>query len=72
MHVFAVYVLPHDPDDPRNDLDLASTGVVRVLKDGTWEPKEAFTTLAGHCGRRSSPSASSSSTGAADTAAKPA
>ncbi|MGK3990159.1 hypothetical protein WME99_44355 [Sorangium sp. So ce136] len=69
VHVFAVYVLPHDPDDPRNDLDLASTGVVRVRKDGTWEPKEAFSMLADHCGRRSSTSASSSSTGAADKAA---
>ncbi|WP_437928693.1 hypothetical protein WMF37_05325 [Sorangium sp. So ce291] len=72
VHVFAVYVLPHDPDEPRNDLDLASTGVVRVRKDGTWEPKEAFSMLADHCGRRSSPGASSSSTGAASTTARPA
>ncbi|WP_437287439.1 hypothetical protein [Sorangium sp. So ce406] len=52
VHVFATYALPHDPDDPRKDLDLASTGVVRVLEDGTWEPKQAFSMLADHHGRR--------------------
>lgn len=46
VHVFAHYALPHRPDDPRRDLDLASTGVVRVLEDGTWEPKKSFHVLA--------------------------
>ncbi|WP_437963551.1 hypothetical protein WMF04_27925 [Sorangium sp. So ce260] len=53
VHAFAVYALPHDPDDPRKDLDLASSGVVRVLEDGTWEPKEAFSMLADYYRRRS-------------------
>ncbi len=52
VHVFANYALPHDPDEPRKDLDLASTGVVKVLADGTWEPKAAFSMLAGHRGGR--------------------
>ncbi|XXS72817.1 hypothetical protein WMF43_04890 [Sorangium sp. So ce131] len=51
VHVFASYALPHDPDDPRRDLDLASTGVVKVLADGTWEPKEAFSVLADYFSR---------------------
>ncbi|WP_437946994.1 hypothetical protein WME98_40160 [Sorangium sp. So ce296] len=53
VHAFAGYILPHDPGEPRKDLDLASTGVVKVLKDGTWAPKEAFSMLAGYYGRRS-------------------
>lgn len=52
VHVFANYALPHDPDDPRGDLDVASTGVVRVLKDGTWEPKQAFSVVADRYRRR--------------------
>lgn len=52
VHVFATCYLPHDPDDPRKDLDLASTGVVKVLEDGTWQPKEAFSMLADHFSRR--------------------
>jgi hypothetical protein len=44
--------------DPREDLDLASYGIVKVLEDGHgeaypdmfWEPKAAFRTLAEyHC-----------------------
>jgi hypothetical protein len=50
---FASYNLPHR-DDPRQDLDMASYGVVKVLEgrlghtypDMPWEPKAAFTTLA--------------------------
>jgi hypothetical protein len=46
---------PHRPDgDPRDDLDLASPGIVKVLDnrhgdtypDMPWEPKAAFTALA--------------------------
>jgi hypothetical protein len=46
---------PHRPDgDPRDDLDLASPGIVKVLgnhhgdtyPDMPWEPKAAFTALA--------------------------
>ena len=41
-------------DDPRDDLDLASYGIVKVLEDRSghtypdlaWEPKAAFTALA--------------------------
>ncbi|AUX39608.1 hypothetical protein SOCE26_010020 [Sorangium cellulosum] len=54
VHAFASYVLRHDPDEPRRDLDLASTGVVKVLEDGTWKPKEAFSMLADYHGRRRS------------------
>jgi hypothetical protein len=55
VHLFALYNLPHRPDgDQRDDLDLASVGVVRVL-DGRlgetypglpWEPKAAFAAFA--------------------------
>jgi hypothetical protein len=55
VFLFALENLPHRPDgDPRDDLDLASFGVVKVL-DGSagttypgtaWEPKAAFTALA--------------------------
>ncbi|MEV0838844.1 hypothetical protein AB0I55_04730 [Actinocatenispora sera] len=55
VHLFALYNLPHRPDgDPRDDLDLASGGVVKVL-DGRlgetypglpWEPKAAFAAIA--------------------------
>ncbi|XXX80731.1 hypothetical protein WMF30_18410 [Sorangium sp. So ce134] len=72
VHAFAGYILPHDPDEPRNDLDLASTGVVKVRKDGTWEPKQAFSTLAGYFSRRSSMGTGSPEIGAADTTARPA
>ncbi|MFI2303335.1 hypothetical protein ACH5AL_31530 [Actinacidiphila glaucinigra] len=55
MFTFALHDPPHRPHgDPREDLDLASYGVVKVLdgRTGTaypgmpWEPKEAFTALA--------------------------
>lgn len=55
VYTFVDYQLPHRPDgDVREDLDLASCGVVKVLEDrreGTypdlpWEPKAAFTALA--------------------------
>jgi hypothetical protein len=50
---FASYSLPHRAD-PRDDLDLASYGVVKVFEDGKgqtypdidWEPKLAFRALA--------------------------
>lgn len=50
---FVCYGLPHRPD-PREDLDMASWGVVKVLEHGhgttypglPWEPKAAFTALA--------------------------
>ncbi|HEX5417927.1 MAG TPA: hypothetical protein VFZ25_19900 [Chloroflexota bacterium] len=51
--IFADTSLPHR-DDPREDLDLASFGIVKVLEgrpggtypDVPWEPKAAFTALA--------------------------
>jgi hypothetical protein len=55
VFLFALEDFPHRPDgDPRDDLDLASLGVVKVYEDrkGTtypdmaWEPKAAFTALA--------------------------
>jgi hypothetical protein len=54
-YTFASYHLPHR-SDPREDLDMAAYGVVKVLEDrlgGTypdmaWEPKAAFTTLAAY------------------------
>lgn len=55
VHLFALYNLPHRPDgDPRDDLDLASLGVVKVFEDRhgdtypdmPWEPKEAFAAIA--------------------------
>ncbi len=55
VFLFALENLPHRPDgDPRDDLDLASLGIVKVLdgRTGTtypgmvWEPKAAFTALA--------------------------
>jgi hypothetical protein len=55
VFLFAIYNLPHRPDgDPRDDLDLASLGIVKVLDghngstypDMPWEPKAAFTAIA--------------------------
>jgi hypothetical protein len=51
---FAGYALPHRPDDPRHDLDLASYGLVAILDGGRgtrypdmpWEPKQAFDAVA--------------------------
>ena len=60
VFTFANYHLPHRTGgDPRDDLDLASYGVVKVLEgslgrtypDMAWEPKAAFTTLADYYGR---------------------
>ncbi|MEV4623328.1 hypothetical protein AB0J74_32035 [Asanoa sp. NPDC049573] len=42
---FAGFELPHLPDDPRHDLDLASYGVVAVKRGGGWEPKLAYHAL---------------------------
>lgn len=58
VNTFARYDLPHR-DDPREDFDLASYGVVKVLAERTgetypglpWEPKAAFHALADHYGR---------------------
>ncbi|PKW17947.1 hypothetical protein [Saccharopolyspora spinosa] len=57
VFTFALPDHPHRPDgDPRDDLDLASYGIVKVYEDRrgttypdmTWEPKAAFTALAGY------------------------
>ncbi|WP_052850843.1 hypothetical protein [Streptomyces avicenniae] len=57
VFTFALYDHVHRPDgDPRDDLDLASYGVVKVLDGGNgtthpgmpWEPKDAFAAVAGH------------------------
>jgi hypothetical protein len=42
----------HLPYADGNDLDLASSGLVRVLPDGTWEPKAAFRAMAALPGGR--------------------
>lgn len=54
---FVLYQLPHR-EDPRNDLDIASYGIVKVYEDRfgdtypdmRWEPKAAFAALAGYYG----------------------
>jgi len=55
VYLFALTNLPHRPHgDPRDDLDLASLGIVRPLEDGNgvaypdlpWEPKLAFNAIA--------------------------
>jgi hypothetical protein len=55
VFTFALHGYPHRPDgDPREDLDLASYGIVKVLEDRhgeaypdmAWEPKAAFRMLA--------------------------
>lgn len=60
VFIFALDNLPHRPDgDPRDDLDLASLGIVKVLegRSGTsypglpWEPKAAFTAVSTFYGR---------------------
>ncbi|MYY13316.1 hypothetical protein GT204_31685 [Streptomyces sp. SID4919] len=57
VFLFALYNLPHRPDgDPRDDLDLASLGIVKVFEDRhgdtypglPWEPKAAFAAVADH------------------------
>lgn len=61
VHLFALHNLPHRPDgDPRDDLDLASLGIVKVLEGRTgdtfpdmrWEPKAAFAAIAEHYSHR--------------------
>jgi len=60
VYLFALSNLPHRPDgDPRDDLDLASLGIVKVFEDRSgdtypdvpWEPKAAFATVAGRYSR---------------------
>ncbi|MFI9598170.1 hypothetical protein [Nonomuraea sp. NPDC052265] len=60
VFTFALRDHPHRPDgDPRDDLDRASYGVVKVYEDrlGTaypglpWEPKAAFAAVADHYGK---------------------
>ena len=55
VFIFALYDHLHRPDgDPREDLDLASYGIVKVFEDRhgqaypdmAWEPKAAFRMLA--------------------------
>ncbi|MGZ3636987.1 MAG: hypothetical protein ACXWQR_05205 [Ktedonobacterales bacterium] len=55
VFLFALYTYLHRPDgDPRDDLDLASPGIVKVLEgshgdtypDMPWEPKASFAALA--------------------------
>jgi hypothetical protein len=57
VFLFALQTHPHRPDgDPRDDLDLASPGIVKVFEDRygetypdmRWEPKTAFTAVADH------------------------
>src|SRR5689334_7272234 len=55
-NTFASYHLPHR-SDPREDLDMASYGVVKVLEGRgqtypgmPWEPKAAFNALAEYYG----------------------
>ncbi|KMS68206.1 abortive phage infection protein [Streptomyces viridochromogenes] len=51
---------PHRPDKPRYDLDLASYGITKAIKDRPddpasgwhWEPKEAFHAVARRYGRQ--------------------
>ncbi|MFD2081824.1 hypothetical protein SAMN05421678_12140 [Actinopolymorpha cephalotaxi] len=59
VFLFALESHPHRPDgDPRDDLDLASPAIVKVLegRDGetypglAWEPKAAFTAVADYYG----------------------
>jgi hypothetical protein len=43
---FAGFELPHRPDDPAGDLDLASYGVVAIRPDGSgWDPKLVYHAL---------------------------
>lgn len=55
VFLFALYSHPHRPDgDPRDDLDLAGLGIVKVFENGKgttypdmpWEPKAAFDAVA--------------------------
>lgn len=60
VFLFALHSHPHRPDGaPRDDLDVASPGIVKVLEgrhgttypDMSWEPKAAFTAVAEHYGK---------------------
>jgi hypothetical protein len=64
VYLFALNDFPHRPGgDPRDDLDLAGPGIVKVLEGHTgdtypglpWEPKAAFATIAGHYSGRPKP-----------------
>ncbi|WP_328473085.1 hypothetical protein OHA21_11580 [Actinoplanes sp. NBC_00393] len=61
-YLFALPDFPHRPDgDPRDDLDLASPGIVKVLDRPTgnglpWEPKAAFAAIAEHYSSSTKPS----------------
>lgn len=55
VFIFALYDMPYRPEgDPRDDLDLASYSIVKILEnrmgdtypDMRWEPKAAFTAVA--------------------------
>ncbi|GHH47952.1 hypothetical protein [Lentzea cavernae] len=46
VYMFALRNYTHRPDDPSRDLDMAGPGIVKVLEDGTWEPKAAFGAVA--------------------------
>ncbi|HEX7306804.1 hypothetical protein [Lentzea sp.] len=46
VYLFSLGSHPHRPDDPGRDLDMASPGIVKVLDDGSWEPKAAFGAVA--------------------------
>ncbi|HEX6446257.1 MAG TPA: hypothetical protein VF053_14275 [Streptosporangiales bacterium] len=57
VFLFALESFPHRPDgDPRDDLDMAGPGIVKVYEDRLgetypdlpWEPKAAFRALADH------------------------
>lgn len=59
VFAFSLAGFPHRPDgDPRNDLDLASYSIVKLLEgrhgqtypDMAWEPKAAFTAVADYYG----------------------
>lgn len=48
VFTFSAPALPHRPQDPRRDLDMASYAVVKSYDDGRWEPKRLFHALAAH------------------------
>ncbi|WP_435159436.1 hypothetical protein [Amycolatopsis sacchari] len=54
VFTFALYDHPHRPE-PRQDFDLASYGIVKVLDDRHWEPKAAFDAVAGHYREQAAP-----------------
>ncbi|WP_223775787.1 abortive phage infection protein [Streptomyces sp. 135] len=55
-YTFVSPELPHHPDEPRHDLDMASHGLTKAVRDHYddpesrwhWEPKESFRALARH------------------------